>query len=425
MVRMFPLHKRFSLLALLALLASPSCTRTADAPSGPAAPMAGQVAAPVSDEKVATPSQLALLELAFRVATSIPVEPHIKSRSRAQEGVLLACSEMGLHAKALAYAPRIDNWRRGVAHADLAIQLAKAGKGADARHHAGLALAIAGESMKAADAQEWRRDRVHAKVACAFLILGDGSKASELAQGIAESELAEYVATRAAACSGEDLDALQAAISRMVATGNLDVARAGMVAAVALVDRFHDDEREREAQLRFLEEQRAMVPAAMWLELQLRLAEDAVRRQQGARARVHLEGAAATLATNRWLDEDRIANLGRIAALRARSGDLAGARSAAALALGQYDAHEAAIVDIWRARAIRPVAEALARCGDLTEAAACYRRAIEAGVANPNSRPRAEDLAATSLSMALCGFEPDAVLTKRMEAVAAGLGAPW
>lgn len=425
MVRMSPLHKRLYPFALGILVAAAACTRTADVPAGAVENDAAPAAARVADAGVATASQLALLDLAFRVASSIPVDPHVKSRSRAQEAVLVACNDMGLHARALALAPQIDNWRRGVAHADLAIQLSRSGKGAEARHHASIAQAIADESMKTADAQEWRRDRIRAKVACALVLLGDGSKAGELTQGIAESELAEYMAVRAEACQGAELEALESAIPRMVATGNLDVARAGMVAAVALVDRFHDDAVRRETQLKFLVEQQGKVPAAMWLELQLRMAEDALRRGQGARALVHLDGAAGTLAANRWLDEDRIANLGRIAALRARSGDLAGARSAAALASREYDAYEAAIVDIWRARALRPVAEAFARCGDLNEAAAAYRRVVEVGVVNPNSRPRAEDLAATCLSMALCGFEPASSLAERMAAVADGMGAPW
>jgi hypothetical protein len=46
-------------------------------------------------------------------------------------------------------------------------------------------------------------------------------------------------------------------------------------------------------------------------------------------------------------------------------------------------------------------------------------------VKNPNSRPRAEDLVATCLSMVLCGFEPPAELAERMQVVARGLGDPW
>ncbi len=422
---MLPLHSRHLSVALASVLAVTSCTRTADTPSGDGVVVRQQSAAAPKDERPVTASQLALLDLAFRVASSVPVEPHVKSRSRAQESVLVACHELGLHTKALELAPRIDNWRRGVAHADLAVHLAKSGSGADARHHASLALAIGEDLVKSPSGQEWRRDRIRAKVGCAMLLLGDATKSAEVTQGLAESELAELFATRAGACGDGDLAALESAIPRMVETGNLDVARAGMVAAAVLVDRFHDDSVRREQYLRFLGEQRAKVPAAVWFEIQLRLVTDALQRGDRGRALVLLDGAAGTLASNRWLDEDRIAGLGRMAVLRARCGDLAAARSGAAFAMREYDAHEAAIVDIWRAKALRPVAEALVSCGDLAEAAACYRRAVDVGTRNPNSRPRAEDLVATCLSMALCGYEPDNELMQRMEAVAGGLGAPW
>ena len=424
---MTPLPTRVSLLAIVLLAVS--CTRSSE--SVPPSVDGGRQVVATDGSTGSGPvqrpnaTQASLLGLAFRVASAIPVEPHVKSRSRAQESVLLACHELGLHELALEYAPAIDNWRRGVAHADLAVQLARSGRKADARHHVAVALRIGDESMKAVGAQEWRRDRIRAKVGCALLWLGDLEQANDATQGIAESELAELLATRAKVLEGTALTALEQSIPRMVETGNLDVARAGMVAAAALVDRFHDDGPRREAQRTWLQENRAKVPAAIWFELQFLMAEDALLRGQGKGALALVEDAATTLGSNRWLEEDRIANLGRLAALRARCGDLAGARAGANAALEAYAAAESSIVDIWRAKALRPAAEALSRCGDLGPAAAAYGRAVEAGVKNPNSRPRAEDLVATCLSMVLCGFEPPAELAERMQVVARGLGDPW
>jgi hypothetical protein len=63
--------------------------------------------------------------------------------------------------------------------------------------------------------------------------------------------------------------------------------------------------------------------------------------------------------------------------------------------------------------------------GDGAAAVAVYKRCVEEGVANPNSRPRADDLAATCCSMALHGVEPDAALWSRLIQVEGKLGDPW
>ncbi len=62
---------------------------------------------------------------------------------------------------------------------------------------------------------------------------------------------------------------------------------------------------------------------------------------------------------------------------------------------------------------------------DTAAALMVYKRAVEEGVENPNSRPRAEDLSATCLSMALHMVEPDAELKNRIRQISEGLGDPW
>ena len=84
-----------------------------------------------------------------------------------------------------------------------------------------------------------------------------------------------------------------------------------------------------------------------------------------------------------------------------------------------------AIVNIYRAQCLRSIAEAWHALGDQPRALAAYARAAEAGVENPNSRPRADDLAATCCSLATNNCEPDTALWKRLEAIRDGLGDPW
>ena len=77
------------------------------------------------------------------------------------------------------------------------------------------------------------------------------------------------------------------------------------------------------------------------------------------------------------------------------------------------------------AGALRSVAEAYFAMGELDLARALYARVVEVGADNPNARPRATDLVATCVSMAVHGFEPDEELEKRLAALQAGLREPW
>jgi hypothetical protein len=63
--------------------------------------------------------------------------------------------------------------------------------------------------------------------------------------------------------------------------------------------------------------------------------------------------------------------------------------------------------------------------GNISRAIELYKRTIEAGIENPNSRPRAEDLSATCCSMALHNVKPDAELLSRISQIRDGLGDPW
>src|SRR5690349_8888326 len=64
--------------------------------------------------------QTKLLDLAFKTATAIPVNPHIKDRSKAQEAVVKACLELNQPARALTYIEQIEGWQQGSCYADLA-----------------------------------------------------------------------------------------------------------------------------------------------------------------------------------------------------------------------------------------------------------------------------------------------------------------
>ena len=80
------------------------------------------------------------------------------------------------------------------------------------------------------------------------------------------------------------------------------------------------------------------------------------------------------------------------------------------------------IIDIYRARAIIPLARAYHTIGDPETALTIYKQAVEAGMVNPNKRPRAEDLSSICCSMAQDGIQPDAELWARMQQILKELG---
>ena len=117
--------------------------------------------------------------------------------------------------------------------------------------------------------------------------------------------------------------------------------------------------------------------------------------------------------------------MAQLAALRHRAGEKSQARVEVDAALAKFEAERQKIVNIDRAKTLRPIAEAYSSMSDASAALMVYKRALEEGVENPNSRPRAEDLAATLCSMALNRFEPDAQTWLRIVEICDGLGQPW
>jgi len=122
-------------------------------------------------------------------------------------------------------------------------------------------------------------------------------------------------------------------------------------------------------------------------------------------ARAQMAKAREVFDAVRWLPEDRVPLLARVAAARHAAGDAATARAEVAEALALFETSREQIQDFWRGAALRPVAEE--------------------GTLNPNARTRCEDLVANCLSMARCDVKPDDELMARLRATRAGLEDPW
>jgi tetratricopeptide (TPR) repeat protein len=117
--------------------------------------------------------------------------------------------------------------------------------------------------------------------------------------------------------------------------------------------------------------------------------------------------------------------MAKLAALRFRAGQIEKAQEQADKALELFESKRDRIVNIYRAESLQPLAEAYSMMSNTPRALAVYELAVTEGVANPNSRPRAEDLSATCCSMALHAVEPGAELWERIRTIHEGLGDPW
>jgi tetratricopeptide (TPR) repeat protein len=215
------------------------------------------------------------------------------------------------------------------------------------------------------------------------------------------------------------------ALEAAVATGQFEEVRNALETSAELFDRDYADEERRARTEQAIKSSWKSIPITVRIDLLLELSASAAAHGDRSKALALVDEARLIVDGTAWTAEHHVPLLARIARARHRAGAAEQARTEADEALALYESGRARIVDIERADALRPLAEAYHALGDTATASKLYRTAVEEGVANPNSRPRAEDLSATCSSMALHGVEPDAELMARMIQIAGALGPPW
>lgn len=358
-----------------------------------------------------------LLATAFSAASAMPLSPHIKNRSRAQEVVVGACLALDEPELSRRYIDEIANWRRGAGYADLAIYWAGQGVSEGIEPLLTLAAEIA------QGAEGWRKDRILARIAAARTSLGQPLSADRLPVG--DAEWATVVRTEARTCPDDAFDEKMEVLEELAATEQFDQVKSALGAYAELHRRFYANSARR---ARIDERVRtcwANTPVFVRIELLFELADGALEAGDQAGARALTDEAAGLMKAARWQPRFLIPLKSQLAELRFRAGDEAGALSEIEGALGLFETNRERITNIYRAETIRPIAEAHHAMGNRAAALTLYKRAIEAGMENPNSRPRAEDLVATCCSLAVRDAAPDAALLSRIRQIAAALGDPW
>ncbi len=370
-------------------------------------------------------AQRELLDVAFRAASALPVDPHLKTRSRLQEAVVAAALRLQQPVLARSYAQGIGNWRRGACAADLACYYATHDRPDDTLLHLEEAQRIADTTELEGDVQAWRRDRIRAKIAATHLLLGHDETARLMANGVGDSETGHVETVKARTMAEDRVGDYLVHLDQQFERGNLEQARAGLDACTHLFDRFYSNVERREQTEARVRSAYPKLPPQIRLELLQRLVVSALDHADHSKALALVSEAQELVDKSRWLLEDHVRWLAQLAALRDRAGAHAQAQHQIGVALAMFDRGRDQIMNIERADVLRAVAEATWSMRDPAAALAVYQRALEAGVENPNSRPRAEDLSATCLSLALNDVAANGALRARITDILNGLGHPW
>ncbi|MBL8897664.1 MAG: hypothetical protein JNM84_08550 [Planctomycetes bacterium] len=411
--------------SLLATLSSCSDSSASGADSSGHAPAQGAASAAILVDRAIPAAQRELLTLAFEAASAIPEHPHIKSKLRAQDEVLSTCLELDLPLTTSRWLDQVQGWRRGALHADLAHWLAQHGQSEVALEQIQRARAYEESPIGNPSAQEWRRDRVRAKVGRAYLALGRSADAEPLLSGLVESEQSLVAVARVEHLDAQDFSAQLSALDPILNTAGLDQVRAALDACVELHRRFYADAEKRTALEQRVRSSSQKIPFEVRLALYRRLAESAIEAADLSHARSFVAELLAVLDSAKWLPEDELRLRAELSALRYRAGEGVLAAQDLGAVLERYEGERERIVDIYRSRVLRSIAAAYQTQGDASRARTLFLRAAEEGFANPNALPRAEDLLATCCAIVRSGLEPEPEQLERLRTLRRSLRQPW
>lgn len=363
--------------------------------------------------------QAELLQTAFEIASAIPIRPHLDSRSKAQKRVFDGAVTLEQMDTAGQFAEQMKDWRRGVAHADLAFYYA----GQDEVQTALRELDLAEQIARAI--QDWPRDRILARLAQASVLLKDSDSAERLTSGIGEQEAAKATHTEATLCTEAQYESQKETLLGLLQHNRYDHRKQGVLSSSALFARFYLDPTKREQIGAMIREYWIEFDSGFKVETLFTLCEAAFLHTDLPYALKLLREGREILDSSPVHPRQQIPLLAQLAALTFRAGDSDSATETIARAETMYSDRLAWIVNIYRPETLVALAEAYHTMGRPDSALGTFRRAVEACVENPNSRPRAENLSLVCTSMAVNGVEPDEVLWTRIREIQTNLNDPW
>lgn len=390
----------------------------------------GALTAPDINTPAPAPWRTELLEEAFAIASSIPEEPHLRDRAKAQEWCAAAALELDCADIARKYAEDMKTWRQATVLADIAGWYGERGDTATMEQLAERALSLAPL------ARDWQQERIRVHTARAYAKAGRDSRAKALSAGVGEAEQGKVEAVVASRGGTNDalpevetatptFDAQMAQVDEWIMTLNFDLTRNAAEVCIALYAGCQDSAEQCARVERSVAAANTKLPPDIRIANLLALARIAAEADHQKRATPLVEAAEGVLNSGTWMPEDEIVQVAAIALGKHRIGRTEDARANLKQALALFAEKRESIVDIYRAAPLRAVAVTRATMGDRTEALDTFLMAIAEGTANPNARPRAEDLTETCVAMVVNDIDPGDAGRARIRAIRDGLRDPW
>ena len=355
-----------------------------------------------------------LLDIAIESAGAIAKEPFIKDRCRAQEAVVNTCLELDQPKLALTYTAGIENWRRGLCHANVAFYCARHGYDPKLIQKE---LEIAEKIAQMDHGQQWRNDRIKVRIAQTHLLLGQPEQARRFNQSLVESEQGKIAQTAATISNDETFDNQVKTLNDLIGLCGFETTINALEGYAELYNRFYDDDLRRNLAETKIKTSWNKLPIPIRLTLLLRLAEFSLDHEDQDHALELVNEAQQFLDDFQWPLRNFLPEAAKAAQVRYRAGDKQNARKNADAVWNRYQAEGSQIINIYRAGALRPLAEAYQAMGATDMALNVYKKAVEEGVDHPSKRSRALDLSATCCSMASSAVEPDAELWTRIQQI--------
>jgi tetratricopeptide (TPR) repeat protein len=366
------------------------------------------------------PYQNELLNIAFEAVSAMPKNPHIKSRSLAQESVVRTCLDLEQPQKALGYIEQIDNWRREACYADLAFYYAQHGaSNENVQYYLELAAKVPDQT------EDWRKGRITSKISQTKAYMEQAKEAKQYERGNEKKEPVKIPDIKKMTSPLDSFDEKMEALGKKVLTGQFDDIKNSLETYAELYNRFYQDVERRALIEEKIKTTWSKMPLIIRIDLQKKLIHFALAHSDKNAALELTNEAKSMMDSTSWPSRYEIPMQAELAGFRFRAGDEQRARPEVRKALDLFDTERKKIVNIYRAKMLRSIAQAYWTMGNSATTLDLYKRAIEAGIENPNSRPRAEDLASTCCSMALHKVEPDAELLNRIRQIRDDLGDPW
>ena len=366
-----------------------------------------------------------LLQLANSAFTRMPLDPHVKNRGRGQMSVVEACLAADRPDLATRIAASIPDWRKGLAHAHCAQWFELHARADEAQRELGIAEQCAAAIRADANEQGWRAERILGVVARVRMIRGELEKFAEASKDLGPVDGAVLQEEAALRMPEESFAKWLEQADATIASAQFDPIQATLQSCAKLYRRFYDDTEKRAQLEQRIAEGYSRLPLQVRVKLLVEIGGVAADKKDAAKTIELCDRIDRVLASATWRAEDTVPAFADLAVLFHRGGEVARGKQQLDAAAKAFADGRKSIFDIHRAAALRSLAEAAAAMGDLPRAMQFWRDALEAGVENPNSRPRADDLAATCLSFVKMGVEPDDATGQRMREIATGLAAPW